>query len=131
MQKTITLLPVVLALALCVGAQEKPDSFLLHVTHVKSEYLGDKPTTHDCAKMPCTTTIFTVEARSERVDFVLECKQWVLAANPIQFGKYWELQATKDYTVRRDGRHILFFKDKKDQTDPFYEVVDETERKSK
>jgi hypothetical protein len=64
-------------LLLPVHAEDTP-AFVLHVTHVKSEYVGDKPTQNDCKKIPCTTMIITVEAHSVQTDFVLECKQWVL-----------------------------------------------------
>jgi hypothetical protein len=131
MQKIIRLSLVVIVLALCVDAQDKPETVTLHVTHVKSDYVGDKPTTQDCAKMPCTTMIVTVEAQSEHVSFVLECKQWFLIADPTQTGKCWALRAGKDYTVRRDGRNVLFFDDKQGQTDPLFQVVEEAERGAK
>jgi hypothetical protein len=54
-----------------VQAQDTP-AFVLHVTHVKSEYVGDKPTQNDCKKIPCTTLIVTVEAHSVQTDFILE-----------------------------------------------------------
>jgi len=46
----------------------------------------------------------------------------------MQNGKCWELRAGRDYTFTRDGRNMLFFDDKKDQTDPFYQVIQEKER---
>jgi hypothetical protein len=131
MQKTAALSLMVLVLALCVVAQDVPDSFTLHVTHIKSDYVGDKPATQDCAKMPCTTLIVTVDAQSDRVSFVLECKQWILIATPVQTGKCWTLKAARDYTVRRDGRNILFFDDKSGQTDPLFQITEETERGTK
>jgi hypothetical protein len=115
---------------LCAHAQEQTPAFVFHVTHVKSENMGDKPTQNDCTKMPCTTMIFTVEGYSVQTDFVLECKQWVLLTNPIQTGKCWAFETAKEYPTRRAGRALLFYDDKPD-TNPLYMVIEETERKSK
>jgi hypothetical protein len=121
---------IVLALfAWPVQAQDTP-AFVLHVTHVKSEYVGDKPTQNDCKKIPCTTLIVTVEAHSVQTDFILECKQWVLLTDPIQNGKCWGLETAKEYPTRRAGRSLLFYDDKPD-TNPLYMVIEEAERKSK
>ena len=112
-----------------VQAQDTP-AFVLHVTHVKSEYVGDKRTQNDCKKIPCTTLIVTVEAHSVQTDFILECKQWVLLTDPIQAGKCWGLETAKEYPTRRAGRSLLFYDDKPD-TNPLYMVIEEAERKSK
>jgi hypothetical protein len=103
---------------------------MLHVTHAKSEYVGDKPTQNDCKKIPCTTLIVTVEAHSVQTDFILECKQWILLTDPIQTGKCWGLETAKEYSTRRAGRSLLFYDDKPD-TNPLYMVIEEAERKSK
>jgi hypothetical protein len=130
MRKTPSLLVVALALALCARGDDKSAAFVLHVTHVKTEDVGDKPVPHDCAKMPCVVLSITAEAQSDRISYVLECKQWVLTSQPMQVGKCWGLEAGKEYSVRRDGRNLLFYDDKPEK-DPLYTVIEETERKSK
>lgn len=131
MNKAAALFVVVLGLGLYAGTQENPDSFTLHVTHVKFDYVGDKPTTQDCAKMPCITMIVTTDAYSDHVSFVLECRQWILIGKEMQSGKCRALRAGKDYMVKRNGRSILFFDDREGQTDPLFLVIEETERGTK
>ena len=83
MLRTLELTLLVGGYLLCAHAQEQAASFVLHVTHVKSEDMGEKPTQNDCTKMPCTTMIVTVEGYSVQTDFVLECKQWVSDTKPL------------------------------------------------
>src|SRR5690349_10772984 len=93
MRKALSLHVLALTLVLCAGAEDKLPAFSLHVTHVRTEYLADKPTTNDCTKMPCTTLIITVEAQSDRINFALECKQWIVISQPMLVGKCWSLEA--------------------------------------
>jgi hypothetical protein len=123
---------VAFALLVCVHAEDKPPAFILHVTHVKTEDVSDKPRDTDCKNVPCTVAIVTAEAHSAQIDFVLECKQWalILGSDDVKFGKCWGLEAAKAYTVTRAGRNILFYDDTPD-TSPLFVVIEETERKNK
>jgi len=128
MARAVILAVAISQLLLYAGAQEQAPALVLHVTQVKSEYVGDKPTQKDCKKIPCTTMIITVEAHSVQTNFVLECRQWILLTDPMQTGKCWAFESSKDYSARRAGRTLLFYGDKED-TNPLYTIIEESERK--
>jgi hypothetical protein len=93
--RALKLTLVTFVLPLCLHAGEK-NAFVLHITHVKFDYIGDKPTDSNCTKMPCTTMIITVEAHSAQIDFELQCKQGILVTDPIQNEKCWAFEAGEE-----------------------------------
>lgn len=129
----------ILAFAMPASTQSvQAQTFTLHVTSYKSEYVGDKPSGHDCSQPPpCITDITTVEGFSEDRNpnpdltnyFVIQCRAWVMTTTPIVWGKCWTLEVGHNYTVRPDGRgFLLFYDDRVDKPDPLYRILEETEK---
>jgi hypothetical protein len=70
MSRRMEFLAAVLLGTVRTAAQDKPPEFVLHVTHVRTEDVDDKPTDNDCKNAPCTLFITTVEANSEKIDSI-------------------------------------------------------------
>jgi hypothetical protein len=75
MKKWTALIAVLLALlptaALC------KEKVLVHVSSVKREYLGDKPTKSDCKSEPCTIQKETLKVRVGKTRMTLTCETWI------------------------------------------------------